>query len=1017
MIPTTPLRTVEARHHYTIWSDDLLAADTLQARLRDMGHEAEIVQPDTRRSIDILIVMRHRSAIDSGGLTEWLELANKARVDIFLAPRALRQKSSMVICTVGMDWNGEIRQLHQSASFITGYSNQLAKYSVQVPRLIGVRGTVGSDFYCSDALSAITLIKEKIPRLLLIDEHQMRSLRSSRRAVNRDLYDLNRIVRWNCTRQSHNFIHTRVANASISRSPYPGTGTSLREVLQDERATSLILLLGEPGAGKTLQLKYLEAESALASLCANPREHVLRTFYVPLSEQPTDPDITLSWLDSRWRSAVDVNEWCTFNGFLEGGGVLLLDGLNEGTMRAIELDQWMMQWRDVVSQAFDKGANRIVVTCRTRDQLIPMRSARDEEPTFLTLPLLTALEIETMAVQRNPEAAAHLRKALDDDPSLLELYSHPFRLDIFLESGTATVARNDASLVASGIAAAILREREQLNFHGSLIPERSAAALLPLEGRSELDAWALLREIPIIRALAKLARSLTMREEADQIARLRISRNEAREILASSLRAMGIDQLDATHGLEAAEDLHVLVETSTPLGPDVGFSHGVVQALFSADGCSTADIVGIVQRASSVKNEQPDKHRMTGGSFSALRELIRMSALLKGDSFLEALGQADPVMAAEIYEATRQVDEPDTASMLIDRLHAALSDMAIPEQRSKVISALGQLGWRQARIDVDLSAATCLIPARAWKLGPSEVARGETVPPKQFSSEKRSVELGSFRIQCFPVTNSEFSDFISDGGYSDRAWWTDQGWDWRVRTRAVERFVADWSARRDTLIAHPERVVRLLRERKINPASAAAILRLCDFSDGELLNYARRSSEFAINNPAMWGKTPFNGALQPVVGISWFEANAYCKWLSRKTGLVVRLPSEDEWEAACVWAYQKRFGTGDDGNSLFARGAVNTVERHLDQTNPIGAFENSSIGLNGTVSDVLGNCFEWVFDSYMPGDHERKSLKGGSWRQEAWRAWPWYRGRGNAGVQNDDIGFRCVVSGAQNGLR
>jgi formylglycine-generating enzyme required for sulfatase activity len=59
--------------------------------------------------------------------------------------------------------------------------------------------------------------------------------------------------------------------------------------------------------------------------------------------------------------------------------------------------------------------------------------------------------------------------------------------------------------------------------------------------------------------------------------------------------------------------------------------------------------------------------------------------------------------------------------------------------------------------------------------------------------------------------------------------------------------------------------------------------------------------------------------------------------------------------------------------------------------------------------DLMGNCFEWTFDYYRPGDHVRRVVKGGSWRQEKWRAHPAYRGRGDANIRTDDIGFRYVV--------
>ncbi|MCP4343187.1 MAG: formylglycine-generating enzyme family protein, partial [Desulfobulbaceae bacterium] len=50
--------------------------------------------------------------------------------------------------------------------------------------------------------------------------------------------------------------------------------------------------------------------------------------------------------------------------------------------------------------------------------------------------------------------------------------------------------------------------------------------------------------------------------------------------------------------------------------------------------------------------------------------------------------------------------------------------------------------------------------------------------------------------------------------------------------------------------------------------------------------------------PAFWNDDAFNNPEQPVVGISWYEARAYCAWLSAQSDEPFRLPSEAEWEAA-----------------------------------------------------------------------------------------------------------------------
>jgi formylglycine-generating enzyme required for sulfatase activity len=61
--------------------------------------------------------------------------------------------------------------------------------------------------------------------------------------------------------------------------------------------------------------------------------------------------------------------------------------------------------------------------------------------------------------------------------------------------------------------------------------------------------------------------------------------------------------------------------------------------------------------------------------------------------------------------------------------------------------------------------------------------------------------------------------------------------------------------------------------------------------------WAAREAE-GWTQPADWDNPRFNGANQPVVGVSWYEASAFCRWLAAALVYAVRLPSEAEWEKA-----------------------------------------------------------------------------------------------------------------------
>ena len=120
-----------------------------------------------------------------------------------------------------------------------------------------------------------------------------------------------------------------------------------------------------------------------------------------------------------------------------------------------------------------------------------------------------------------------------------------------------------------------------------------------------------------------------------------------------------------------------------------------------------------------------------------------------------------------------------------------------------------------------------------------------------------------FLLGKFPVTNQEFNEFIQDEGYREEKWWSTAGWKWR---------------KKELTDAHPR--------------------------------------------PDEWQNERFNAPNQPVVGISWHEAEAYCLWLTQKMkdkppewwkpDWNVRLPTEAEWEYAARGEKGRRYPWGPE---------------------------------------------------------------------------------------------------------
>ncbi len=106
------------------------------------------------------------------------------------------------------------------------------------------------------------------------------------------------------------------------------------------------------------------------------------------------------------------------------------------------------------------------------------------------------------------------------------------------------------------------------------------------------------------------------------------------------------------------------------------------------------------------------------------------------------------------------------------------------------------------------------------------------------------------------------------------------------------------------------------------------------------------------------------GPKQPVVGVSWEDADTYANWLSQKTGFRYRLPSEKEWEyaarAGSVTPYWWGKEPKRDGGSVMACCDGCGSERDMKGLYPVDAFKPNPWGLY----NVHGNVWEWVADYF-----------------------------------------------------
>ena len=192
------------------------------------------------------------------------------------------------------------------------------------------------------------------------------------------------------------------------------------------------------------------------------------------------------------------------------------------------------------------------------------------------------------------------------------------------------------------------------------------------------------------------------------------------------------------------------------------------------------------------------------------------------------------------------------------------------------------------------------------------------------------------------------------------------------------------------------------------------LLAACQVTNAE---YARflRVTENPL--PPFWNDANFNRPEQPVVAVSWFEAEKYCEWLSVATGRPFRLPTEAQWERAARGGVEgKLYPWGDAPPQLLP----DYDKRWLTGPEPVGRYAPNGFGLY----DICENVHEWCSDWYQadyyaispernprgPESGTRRVSRGGSWRHHIKASRCAARSSIPPQFQYADYGFRVAAS-------
>lgn len=151
---------------------------------------------------------------------------------------------------------------------------------------------------------------------------------------------------------------------------------------------------------------------------------------------------------------------------------------------------------------------------------------------------------------------------------------------------------------------------------------------------------------------------------------------------------------------------------------------------------------------------------------------------------------------------------------------------------------------------------------------------------------------------------------------------------------------------------------------------------------------------------AGWGR-----GSRPVINVSLEDATLYAAWLSNRTAVTYRLPTDAEWERAARAGTATHYWWGDEVGRNRANCANCGCEWDGRQTAPVGSFKPNPWGLN----DTVGNVWEWIDDRYSPyRDGWWPIIRGGSWSREATAATAAYRVFNSAEFRRNNLGFRLA---------
>jgi hypothetical protein len=196
--------------------------------------------------------------------------------------------------------------------------------------------------------------------------------------------------------------------------------------------------------------------------------------------------------------------------------------------------------------------------------------------------------------------------------------------------------------------------------------------------------------------------------------------------------------------------------------------------------------------------------------------------------------------------------------------------------------------------------------------------------------------LCGIKASVYPVTNAEYAFFIRDGGYENMDYWGQAIKDgWFNYELVLDNIYNFWHDVRKRYYEDKDLLVNFCKNVSIDKDQCACLAYFLNMSDKEVHDMLRELyAKDKHKQPLLWDNPNYNNPSQPVVGISYYEAMAYCSWISTKMHKHYRLLSLEEWKAVATNGKQYAFGNNFDTKYC------NTQETGISMILPVGIINS-----------------------------------------------------------------------------